>query len=666
MHRWRISKVNINFLCGVFLCVGVIIGITTLADAGKITLVNPTSGTVGTVITVEGEGYTPSETIRIDLPGQFGAVSAYCSGEGTFSTCFVLGKHPAGINKFVVVGFTSYALDRGTIAVESRISLITPTSGKVGDFVTIDGDGYGGGEEICISFGENKKIKTILADGSGGFRVVFTTDYQPAGTKKIVVTGLSSQESNSKEYILQGGIQSIIPTYGHVGTLLTIEGAGFGAQEPIRVDFGKTKGIVRTTSNSDGKFSLVFTVDTQAQGRKDIIINGLATGEKGQGEFVITPHIELVTPTVGIVGSTITVVATGFGSEEPIRIDLGQTLAAGRTESNADGVVEAQIVVPSQPGRVTRRLAVVGIRTRQISFTDVFTALPMIKITPTTGEVGTDVHVHGEGFPAEEPIRIDFAKITTIAIATADRRRGNFDAWFKVPGHPAGKAQVTVTGVSSEERLREDFIVEPKIKLISPTASGGLDDLIEIQGEGFGASELVKIDLGKTERIGEGVTDLDGNFTITFKVDAQTGGEKTCTVTGLSSGKQKSTIFTIKGKIVISPTSGLVGTTTIIEVKGSGYKASEPIRVDFGDTTKIANATADINGVFTTDFKANINTPGDVRLRVIGLQSWTVNTTNFTVLKEEKNVEMKEIKSKEGIKEGEQKKEETQKEEKRE
>ncbi|MEW6097359.1 MAG: hypothetical protein AB1567_12690 [bacterium] len=661
MHKSRISNVNINFLWGIFLCLGIIMVIISHAEAGKITLVNPTSGTVGTVITVEGEDYTPSETIRIDLHGQFGAVRSCCSGEGTFSTSFTLGKHPGGINKFVVVGFTSYALDKGTVAVESRISLITPTSGKVGEFVTIDGDGYGSGEKICVSFGENPEIKTITADGRGGFRIVFTTDDQPAGPKKIIVTGTDSKESNATQYILQGGIHSVIPTYGHVGTQVTVTGAGFGKEEPIRVDFGKREGIVRTTSKPDGRFSFVFTVDTQSQGRKDIIVNGLSTGEKGENGFIITPHIELVTPTVGIVGSTITIVATGFGSLEPIRIDLGRTLAAGRTESNEDGVVTAQIQVSPQPGGVTRRLAVVGIRTRQISFTDIFTALPTIKISSTTGEVGTNICVHGEGFPSQEPVRIDFAKITTIAIATADERRGDFDAWFQVPAHPAGKADVTVTGVSSNTVLTAEFIVEPRIKLISPSDAGGLGDLIEIQGDGFGASELIQIDLGKTERIGEGVTDLDGNFIITFKVDAQAGGKNTCTAIGVSSGNQKTAPFTIKGNVLISPTLGVFG--TVVNVTGSGYRASELIRVDFGKSTEIAKVTADANGSFNADFTVNTKTPGEVRVRIIGLQSWTLNTLNFTVVEEEKKEEKKEIKPEEGSEEGEQKEEESQEEE---
>ncbi len=637
MHRKRKSKVNI-----IFLCLGIIMGVTTV-EAGKITSIIPSSGTVGTIITVEGEGYTPSETIRIDLPGQFDAVKSQCSGEGTFSTSFALGRHPGGVNTFVVIGFTSYALDKGTVAVKSRINLITPISGKVGEFVAIEGDGYGAGENICVSFGENLDIKTISADGQGGFSVVFTTDPQPAGTKKIIVTGVDSKESNSTQYILQGVIYSVIPTYGYVGTLLTVEGAGFGKEEPLRIDFGKIEGIVRTTSKSDGRFSFIFTVDTQSQGKKDIVVNGISTGEKDDRGFVITPHIELVTPTRGIVGSKITVVATGFGSSEPIRIDLGRTLGAGRTESNDDGAIETQIEVGPQPGRGKTRLAVVGIRTRQISFTDVFTTLPTIKISPTSGEIDTNIWVHGEGFPSEEPIRIDFDKITTIAVATADQRKGNFDASFKIPVRPGGKANVTVTSFNSGEVLTDNFIITSRIKLISPGASCGLGDVIELQGDGFAASELVRIDLGKTEGIGEGVTDLEGNFTVAFKIDAQSGGNKTCTVSGLSSGEQKSTIFDIKGRMLISPISGVSG--TVVNVTGSGYKAAESVRVDFGGSSNIVSSTADDNGTFMANFTVNTKTPGEVRVRTIGLQSWTVNTTNFMVVEEIK------------IKEGEQKEE---------
>lgn len=641
---------KVNTFLGLVLSCGIIIGLTT-AEAGKITLIKPTLCTVGTTITVEGEGYTPSETIRIDLEGQFGAVQTNCNGQGSFSTSFVVGKHPAGENKFVVVGFTSYSLDRGTFAVHSRISSMTPTSGKVGEFVFIDGDGYGAGEQICVSFGQNKEIKTISADGQGAFSLAFTTDPQPAGIKKIIVAGVTSKESNSGQYTLIGGIQSVLPTHGSVGIQVTVRGAGFGDQEPIRVDFGKTEGIIRTKSTTNGEFSFVFIVDTQYQGRKDILVNGLSTGEKAQEGFIITPNIDLVTPTRGIVGSTITVVATGFGSSEPIRIDLGRTLAAGRTESDSDGALRAEIKVTPQPGGVSRRLAVVGLRTRQISFTDVFSTMPSIKISPSAGKVETDVVIHGDGFPSNEPVRIDFGKMTNIVLATADNRSGNFDVGFKIPPHPADKAVVKVISSTTGEVLEDNFIVQSKIKLISPSASGALDDVIEIQGQGFGTSELVRIDLGKTKEIGIGVTDLEGNFTILFKVDAQCGGNKTCTVTGLESGEEQNTPFVIKGKVVISPTSGYDGTT--VTVTGSGYSASESIRVDVGDATKIANAIADDNGTFMTDFTVHTKKPGDVRVRTIGLNSWTVNTVNFIVLQEKKE---EEIKSEEGTaKEGEQK-----------
>lgn len=637
----------IGILYGAFFCLAIIkVG---MVEAGQITLVKPTSGTVGTIITVEGEGYIPSETIRIDLPGQFDAVKTTCNGNGSFSTSFALGKHPAGVNTFVIVGLTSYVLDKGTVAVKSRISSITPSSGKVGEFVAIEGDGYGSGEEIRVSFGQNKEIKTILADGSGGFSVSFTTDYQPAGRKEIIVSGATSGESNKRQYELKGGIQSVIPTYGQVGTLVTIEGAGFGKKEPIQVDFGETTGIIYTTSSDDGRFTTIFAVNTQCQGKKDIMVNGLLTGEKDAGGFVITPNIQIVTPTTGTVGSIITVIATGFGSSEPIRIDLGRTLAAGRVDSDYNGVVKTQIVVSPQPGGVTRRLAVVGLHTRQISFTDVFTVLPTLKITPSSGEIETNVNVHGEGFPSEEPIRIDFAKTTAVAVATADQRNGHFDAWFKVPVNSTGKVDIVVRGVRSNLVLKDNFIVEPRIKLISPSASGGAGDVVEIQGDGFGVSELVQIDLGKTANIAEGVTDLDGNFAIKFEIDTQVGGKKTCTVTSMASSKQKAILFEIKGKVLISPTSGILGTE--VNIKGTGYNASEPIRVDFGGTSKIASAVADDNGTFMTNFTVNTKNPGEVRVRIIGLNSWTVNTINF-IVEEEKKEEI--IKPVEGVEEGEQ------------
>ncbi|MEW6609717.1 MAG: choice-of-anchor X domain-containing protein, partial [bacterium] len=74
---------------------------------------------------------------------------------------------------------------------------------------------------------------------------------------------------------IQPKITDTIPSSGNIGTIVTVIGEGYLANEQIQIDFGATLTIGLTTTNAQGSFTAAFTVDSQPYGLKTITATGL-------------------------------------------------------------------------------------------------------------------------------------------------------------------------------------------------------------------------------------------------------------------------------------------------------------------------------------------------------------------------------------------------------
>lgn len=608
-----------------------LIGVAFKVEAARIALIEPSSATVGTVIKVQGEGYQSTETVRIDLTGQFSAAKTECA-EGRFSTSFVLGNFPYGKARFVVIGFNSLSYNEGFIDVKGSLNPIVPSSGTVGTLVTLSGNGYEAEEDIQVDLGDITNIATQTSDKQGGFGIIFTIPSQTAGSKLIKIKGLKSNQSHQAKFEVQGDIKTLVPTYGMVGTDVIVTGAGFGSNEPIKIDLGSAKEIAKVKSDTQGNFMASFKLDTQPEGRKTLLVKGLLSGEKGERIFVVIPGIFFVSPQSGIIGTSVTIRGNGYGVSETIRVDLGRTININTTQSDKNGGFESVFSLNAQPGGKAR-IAAVGLHSRKVSFTDVFDVLSNVMIKPESGTIGSMVRVEGYGFPLNEPIRIALGMNASETIVTTDARQGIFGGNLVVEPHPAGIVDIRVITKGGEE-YKGQFKVAGKIRLVSPTAAVA-GSLIEVIADGYGASEGIRVDLGDTQGIALAQSDEKGCVKLSFNLDAQTGGKKTLTIVGLTSGEQDKQEFTINPKLVISPLSGLPGIT--IKITGSGYLPTELIRIDCGKKIDAAKAKADESGSFELDLViAKEELPGVLRIVGIGMTNYQISSANWTVVEEMK------------------------------
>lgn len=178
---------------------------------------NPVSGTVGTTITIEGRGYH-QEIIAIHF-GTHQTITTVpalnVSVRGTFSYNFTVSQQQAGSTVITAIDQTGY-YNTTVFVITGKITLISPISGRVGDYITVEGNGYQTGETIRIDFGTHKTITTVVASGNGTFSTSFKVNTQLGGTTQITAYGTGTGSEAKGIFIIISGSVGISPFYAAI------------------------------------------------------------------------------------------------------------------------------------------------------------------------------------------------------------------------------------------------------------------------------------------------------------------------------------------------------------------------------------------------------------------------------------------------------------------
>ncbi len=226
---------------------------------------------------------------------------------------------------------------------------LTPTSGKIGDTITIVGDDFSPSTETSekwarIIFAEDEAIAGNFIDNNvqtyevvanapigyegdndeGEFYTSFTvpsalndgTDDESvtSGTYYIYVTLLGYTTIKSvTEFTVTAGAVTITPTAGPVDTAVRITGTGFAASTTIVVKYDGTSiaiddgdVITKTTGAMD---SYIYAPESVAGSHTITVTVG---GSEISGTFTVQPDI-IISPQSGEAGTTVLLSCTGFG-----------------------------------------------------------------------------------------------------------------------------------------------------------------------------------------------------------------------------------------------------------------------------------------------------------------------------------------------------------------
>jgi len=397
--------------------------------------------------------------------------------DGCQAVTFTVPRAPRGKHKVTlkIEGLT-YDAD---FKILPSISL-SDEDGTVGSKLTVTGEGFNANEKgIEVQFGEDVIETGIEADSSGSWQYTFEIPPSNSGEHFITASGVTPADEVQAAIFMVTPQIEINPDSGGVGTMVAIDGTGFGnAETGITVTYDSLAVKTDIASDTNGSWQSSFFIPSSTRGRHTITAYGDTTAEAGVNEviFSVSPEIslELASGQLGDsihAGDSIWVSGIGFEKNEAeIKIIFDDTVLASKIIADAKGSWAVMVTVP-QSTRGKHRVTSSGESTRADEIASAaLTISPQIKINRTSAAIGDEVEITGTGFGEKAQLTVDFSETEVAPDSTTDTD-GNFTVNFKVPKLESGTYTITVMeGVESifAFKFNIESIPPPIPGLISP------------------------------------------------------------------------------------------------------------------------------------------------------------------------------------------------------
>ncbi len=435
---------------------------TTVLALPVITL-DPDRGPPGTLVTVSATGFSPGLYVEIAWEDT-GKDWLWVEATGTFTASFTVPNVDRGTYTVRVVNYdTGFPVTSTTFTVTGIAEIeIDPEEGPVGTEVEISGEGFEDREDILIEYdGDEVDIEEgdDQADSDGEFQdTIIIIPESTAGEHTITVTGDDSDIEAEATFTVEPEI-TISPTSGASGIEVKVTGTGFGRRKDVTIFFNDGR-MVEERTIREGSFTATFILPPIAPGTYNIEAKD-EDGNSEKAKFTIAGEIS-ISPTSGNIGSAVTVTGTGFKAGSPVDITYDNIRVKTAT-TDAGGNFSATFNVPPSTKGTHTITASAGLTTKSATFE----VLTSGSINYTTGSVGSELTISGNGFSGQVTIKYDDDKIAT---TTADAS-GAFSANFPVPVSTKGDHTITASDAAGNT-ITQTFTMEseapPAPKLLTP------------------------------------------------------------------------------------------------------------------------------------------------------------------------------------------------------
>jgi hypothetical protein len=441
----------------------------TVVIPPSITSLSPTSGPVGTAVTISGTNFGASQgTSTISLNGTQLPVTNWTA---TSIATFVPNGATTGNVVVTVGGFASNGV---LFTVTPSINSLSPTSGPAGTSVTITGTNFGPTQGTSsLTFGSSTAVVTSWSNTSVVAIVPGNLSAYTFVAVQVVVSGVAS---NSATFGIAPSITSLSPTSGPAGTSITITGTNFAStQGSSTVTFNGTQATPTTWSGT----SIVVPVPSGATtGNVVVTVSGLASNGVTFTVPPPPPSISSLSPTSGPVGTSVTISGGNWGtSQGSSTVTFNGTLATPTSWS------AGAIVVPAPPGATTGNVVVTfgGV----VSNSVLFTVTPTItSLSPNFGPVGASVTITGTNFGTSQA---GGSSVAFNGIFGTPTSWSQTSIVVPVPnGASTGNVVVAVVNAGASNAVL--FNVTPLVSGLNPF-SGDTGTPITISGSNFGSTQ---------------------------------------------------------------------------------------------------------------------------------------------------------------------------------
>ena len=479
---------------------------------------------------------------------------------------------------------------------------LSPTSGPMGQKVTVSGQGFQPNSPLIVTVNGTQAPFNFITDQSGnipsGAFFVVPRGVSP-GNNIIVIADNFFNFSSTTFNVIPSSL-AISPSSGSLDTSVVVSGLNFAPNSAITVNFDGNAIVTYPAtlqSNSTGGFSATINTPIASAGIKQI--SATDSYNSPYSNFTVIPSITL-TPSIGTIGSSVTINGSGFTVFQPVTIKFAASTVPttpGSITGDNMGSFSATFNVPT--AQVAGAKTVTATDSGSNAANSTFTVNPSISLNQISGNVGTIVSVSGRGFAASSTLSAKFNGVpVSLTGTTASASDGTVNGvFFTVPNAPAGNQTVTLIDASSYSGSA-GFRVTSAVTLSSTIVSAGSSDTVT--GAGFTASSIVTINYGGTS-LAYATASSSGSFSLTFIVQPGLIGAHNVTV---SDGVNIAyATYNLTQSVILNPSSGPAG--SFVAVSGFGFTPSSTINITFAGTTIATtpnNITTDNQGTFNATF----------------------------------------------------------------
>ncbi len=567
-------------------------------------VVNPASGIVGSSTTATGTGFAGSSSVSLTWDGSTSlsctSGSLTTSANGGFNCTFTVPADVAGSHPVAATDGSSNSASTSFTVVPHVV--LVPTHGTVGSTFTADLTGFANSYYVSPNYntwdGSSIPIGSIVGTGSGSWTLTFVVPASAHGSHTFLAND-GFGDSASATFNVDASL-SLSPSFGIVGSSATATGAGFAASSAVSVTWAPGAVSLCTSSTSTlGAFSCSFAVPHAVSGGHTVTATDASTNS-ATATYTVDPNIVL-SPTSGIVGSSVLVTGTGFPGSTSYSVTFASAVVACAPSgsTNTVGDFACSFAVPSA---VAGPNVVQGIAGAQVGVAT-YTVDPSISLSVTSGPVGTSVTVTGTGFAGGSPTSVTWSPSGALCSATT-AATGGFSCAFLVPAAVQGPHTVSATDSASPtpNTATATFTVVPKL-VLSPS-TGLVASTPSAEGSGFAATSAVTLTWTPVQSLncvsGSLTTDSTGSFDCVFAVPPAVTGGHVVTATDASSNSATAT-FTVVPGLVLTPSSGIVGSTST--ATGTGFGGAASVSVTWSPLSlALCAATANATGSFACAF----------------------------------------------------------------
>jgi hypothetical protein len=340
----------------------------------------PNSGQAGTLVTIEGEGFSTSLA-------QYKATVSGVEAEliSATATALVMRMPAAGKSGGISISYREKNYEVGQYTYQSlTVSRVFPTNGPAGSQIRISGAGFSSIKDPASVLVNNKEALIVSASDT----LIVAEIPAAAGTGPVMVK-VDGMEAKGQDFRYQA-VQDIKPLSGGAHTRVTINGEGFeNTVEGNIVDFNGKPATVVTASATQ---LVVLAPEEVSTGPLSVNING----QKITGPaFTVVgkPVINIVSPLSGPKGVEMVITGDIFSTvpdENKVFINGIEVPVQSATAN------ELKLTIPGGTGTGNIKVVVNDQATEGPQFKD--QTLGIAALTPDNGLAGTTVTITGTGF----------------------------------------------------------------------------------------------------------------------------------------------------------------------------------------------------------------------------------------------------------------------------